>query len=198
MPRLPLLLALLVPALVAAQHPTRPAPTAAPAGRPAREAAQFDFLVGHWEVTARPKATSLATRIHGVPKLVGTWKGWRALEGNGIEDELRLLDGSGNPVTLSLAIRVWNNEERSWQTTAVDAYRGRVSTGNAHWSGTSMDAMVKGADPSGKPSLTRTRFLDITPNAFRWVQDRSLDDGKTWEEKVLVIEAKRVAATAPR
>jgi hypothetical protein len=29
-------------------------------------------------------------------------------------------------------------------------------------------------------------------------QDRSLDDGKTWTEAVLRIDAKRVATTAPR
>ena len=44
-----------------------------------REAEQFAFLVGHWEVTVTPKVSSLAARIHGSPTYLGTWKAWPAL-----------------------------------------------------------------------------------------------------------------------
>ncbi len=44
--------------------------------------------------------------------------------------------------------------------------------------------------------MTRTRYYDITADAFRMQQDRSTDNGKTWEEGVLTIDAKRVAASA--
>ena len=78
-----------------AQHDGGAAPRAVSAAP--REAAQFDFLIGQWEVTVTPKATTLAARIHGVPKLSGVWKVWRAMDGFGVDDELRIVDGSGNP-----------------------------------------------------------------------------------------------------
>ena len=48
----------------------------------------------------------------------------------------------------------------------------------------------------GKTIQTRTRYFDIGADAFRMQQDRSEDDGKTWDEAVLTIDATRTAATA--
>ena len=117
------------------------------------------------------------------------------MDGHAIEDELRIVDGSGNPTALSLAIRAWNATERRWVTTAVDGQRGRLSTGTAVMTQGRMELTGKGSEPG---ALTRSRFTDITPTSFKFVQDRSSDDGKTWDEAALVIEAKRVSATAPR
>ena len=61
-----------------------------------------------------------------------------------------------------------------------------------------MRVTTKGQDQEGKPTLSRTRFYAISASAFRFVTDRSHDDGKTWDEAVLRIEAKRVSATAAR
>ena len=162
------------------------------------EATQFDFLIGQWELTVRPRATTLATKIHGVPKLVGTWKAWRAFDGWGIEDELRIMDASGNLMSLAHAMRFYDATGRQWMTTLLDVYRAKFSTSTATWSGKEMTVMSRGTDQEGKPVLMRTRFFDITASAFRYQQDRSLDDGKSWEERTLMIDAKRVAAAAPR
>jgi hypothetical protein len=180
-----------------AQHPGRATPAVPATGVPV-EAAQFDFLIGQWDLVVKPKASGLAARIHGAPRLLGTWKAWKALDGRGVQDELRIVDASGNPSALSLAVRVWSAADRRWNATSVDAYRGRVSTSSATWSGSVMEASGKGFDPAGAAVTTRTRFTAITPSSFRFTQDRSADEGRTWEEGVLVIEAKRVSATAPR
>jgi hypothetical protein len=187
------LLFVATPLLATAQHPTRSAPP--PQATTPREASQFDFLLGQWELTVRPKVSGLAARIHGAPRLLGTWKAWKVLDGNVIEDELRIVDGSGNPTALSLSIRAWNATERRWVMTAVDGQRGRFSTATAVQAQGRMDVTGRSSDPG---VVTRSRFTDITPSAFKFVQDRSNDDGKTWEDAVLVIEAKRVSATAPR
>jgi hypothetical protein len=184
----------LVPALAFAQHPGGGATAStAPA-----EARQFDFLIGQWELVVRPKVSTLAARIHGAPKLLGTWKAWRAFDGFGIEDELRIVDGSGNPASLGSSMRAWSTAERKWLITTLDAYRGRMTSASAEWRGSEMVVSGRGTDAEGKPTILRTRFFAITPAAFRFQQDRSSDDGKTWEEGVLKIEAKRVAATAAR
>ncbi len=185
-------LTVLAPSGTGAQQPARPSP---PANTPAREAAQFDFLVGQWELEVTPKVSSLAARIHGAPRLLGSWKGWKALDGHGIEDELRIVDRSGNPTALSLAVRVWNAAERRWVVSSTDAYRARVTQATAQWDGTVM-SLVGTAD--GGMLRTRSRFSAITPGTFRFEQDRSEDGGKTWQERALVIQARRVAAVAPR
>ena len=162
-----------------------------------REASQFDFLIGQWQLEVRPAVSSLAAKIHGVPKLIGTWKAWRALDGFGIEDDLRISDESGNPRTLAHAVRVYDAAARRWTTSTLDVYRATFGTSTAEWVENQMTATSRGTDKDGKPVVTRTRFSDITPTAFRFVQERSTDEGRTWAE-TLRIQAKRTAPTAAR
>lgn len=168
------------------------------ASTPPAEARQFDFLIGQWELVVTPKATGLAARIHGAPRLLGTWKAWRAFDGFGIEDELRIMDRSGNPSSLTHTLRAFSAADRRWNTTSLDVYRGRVSQSTAAFANGEMVVSGRGTDAEGKPQLIRSRFTAITANGFRLQQDRSSDDGRTWEEAVLKMEAKRVAAAAPR
>jgi hypothetical protein len=186
---------LVVPGVSAAQHGPAAAP---PAQTPPREATQFDFMVGQWELVVKPLATSLAARIHGAPRLSGTWKAWRALDGWGIEDELRITDASGNPRAFSHAVRVYDATARRWNVSLLDVYRGVFTTSTADWRDGAMLTASQSTDADGKRYLVRTRYYDVTPTGFRYQQDRSADDGRTWTEGVLRIEARRVAATAPR
>jgi hypothetical protein len=188
------LVLLAAPAAARAQHaaPAFPARVAPP------EAAQFDFLVGQWELTVKPKATSLAARLHGAPRLVGVWKAWRAFDGWGIEDELRIMDGSGNPISLSHTMRAYDATAGQWAQSGFDVYRGQFRSATAQWKDGEMLVSASGTDSEGKPVLSRFRFYQITSTGFTARQDRSVDNGKTWEEGVLTIEARRVAATAER
>ena len=186
---------LLVPSWAAAQHGGGPA-GAAPAA-PA-EARQYDFLVGQWDLKVKVPATSLATRIHGMPRLVGTWKAWRAFDGYGIQDELRITDASGNPMNLTHSLRFYDRTIRRWTITALDVYRGKVTPLTSTWAEGRMNQESEGVDQEGKAFLARARFTDISPTAFTFRQDRSYDGGKSWKEDTLVIEATRIAASAPR
>jgi hypothetical protein len=162
------------------------------------EARQLDFLIGQWELVAEPKVSMLAATFHGQPKLPGVWKAWRALDGFGVEDELRLTDASGNPRSLSKSLRIFDRAARRWSSTTLDVYRARFQTASGEWKGGQATFTGRGTDGDGKPVLTRVRFYDIKPGGFRWQQDRSYDDGRTWDEGTLKIVAKRVAAKAPR
>lgn len=190
-----LLLALLVAAAPAAAQHGHAAPVSytAPA-----EASQFQFLVGQWELVAAPYVPGLAARIHGTPKFPGTWKVWRVLDGWGIEDEIRLTDESGNPRALSHCVRIYDAQTRRWKLSSVDAYRASFHISTAEWRDGEMHGNGEGTDAEARAYVSRTRFYAITPTSFRFQQDRSYDDGKTWTEGFLKIEAKRVAATAPR
>lgn len=168
------------------------------ASRPPAEAREFDFLVGRWELTVTPRVSTLAARIHGPPRLRGTWRAWRALDGWGIEDELRIVDESGNPRSLAHAIRFYDPAARRWTVATVDAYRQRLTQGSAARRGGEMVATGQAIDPDGRSYVTRSRIGRVTPTSFRYQQDRSYDNGATWDEARLVIEARRVGTSAPR
>jgi hypothetical protein len=195
--RLVALLAVISTTPAFGQHAAAPAGSA-PATTAPREASQFDFLVGQWEITVRPLATGLAQRIHGSPRLLGTWKAWRAMDNWGIEDEMRIVDGSGNPSSLSHTLRVFDAAARKWSYTTVDVYRGRITTASGEWQNNRMVLSSRGTDNEGRTYQNRSTFSDITPNGFKFQQDRSFDEGRTWTEGVLRIEAKRTAAAATR
>ena len=183
-----------VPGAATAQH----GDAGVSASTPPAEARQFDFLIGQWELEVKPKVGSLAAMIHGTPKLVGTWKAWRGFDGFGIEDELRVSDASGNPLSLSHALRAWDRAQNRWNVVGVDVYRSRVTQSNAHWVGGEMRLTGAGVDAEGKNYQSRIRYFDIAADHFRMQQDRSYDNGQTWDEAMLTIDAKRTAATATR
>jgi hypothetical protein len=185
-----------LPSVVGAQHDGGAPPrtqSAAP-----REASQFAFLVGQWDVSVMPKVSSLAARIHGAPKLKGSWKAWRAFDGFGVEDELRIFDRSGNPTSLTHAMRFYDAAQGHWTQSMLDVYRARFSSASGDFKGGEMTLVSQGVDAEGKPLTNRSRFYDITAQGFKWQSDRSSDGGRTWETAVLRMEATRVAAVAPR
>jgi hypothetical protein len=188
------LVLLLAPAASRAQHGGggQPVIRSAPAA-----ASQYNFLVGQWELEVHPLVTGLA-RIHGTPKFIGTWKAWRAFDGWGIEDEMKISDGSGNPRTFTHAMRVYDANAQRWTVSSLDVYNQKFATATAKWTGTEINQTSSGTDAEGKPYMSRTRVYDIRPNSFKWQQDRSTDGGRTWTEGTLRIEAKRVSATATR
>jgi len=170
----------------------RPPSTVAP-----REARQFDFLLGQWQVVAEPKVSKLAAIVHGQPKLTGTWKAWRAFDGFGIQDELRLSDGDGNAVLLSCAMRAYDGGAGHWAGTGLDVYRGQFKPSTAEWKDGGMTVLSHGTE-EGREVVWRSRFDAITPRSFHWQQDRSCDGGRTWSEPTLEVEARRAPTPAPR
>lgn len=157
---------------------------------------QFDFLIGQWDVEVRPKVSGIAAAIHGAPKLGGTWKAWRAMDGLAIEDELRILDASGNPISFTHGMRIYSKADRRWKSGSLDAYRARFSESSGEAAGNELVMSGRGTDPQGQPVMTRARYLDIGANGFRMLQERSADEGKTWEETLTIVAKRTGGATA--
>ena len=179
------------PLAALAQHATD-APASMPAVAP--EAGQFDFLLGQWQLDVHPKVSGLVAMIHGTPKLLGTWKAWRT-SGGGIEDEIRVVDGSGNPLSLNRSLRTWDAAQGHWKISGRDAHTGHTSEVIGRLQGNEMHLEGQFTETDGK-TLTRTRYYDIGADSFRMQQDCSEDNGQSWEEGSLTIDAKRTAATA--
>jgi hypothetical protein len=177
------------PLAVFAQNPGS---TAAASAAPAA-AGQFDFLLGQWQLVVHPKVSSLAAMIHGTPKLIGTLKAWRA--GSDVEDEISITDNSGNPLSANHSLRTYDAAQARWKISGRDARKGRSGEATGHWQDGEMRLEGYSTDADGK-TLTRTRYYGITADSFHMTQDISVDDGKTWEEGTLTIDATRVATTA--
>jgi hypothetical protein len=156
---------------------------------------QFDFLLGEWEVSVSPKVSTLAAMIHGTPKLVGHWKAWRAFDGRGIEDELAVTDTSGNPIQQTRSLRVFDAEAAHWVIVSLDGLRAHPgeSTGSVQKGVLQVDG--KGVSGDGTAYLARSRYEDIGAEGFRLRQDRSFDNGATWEEDAIVVDAKKARTT---
>ena len=161
---------------------------------PPAEVKQFDFLLGDWTVVAMPHVSKMVALIHGQPKLAGTWKAWRSVEGFGIEDEMRLQGPSGDPLSFAHTLRIFDRASGRWISTVVDVYRTRVQSSRGTWSGNEMTSQAEVQGEDGKGFLVRSRFAAISADAFHWEQQRSYDAGKTWEEPTLVIDAHRAKA----
>jgi hypothetical protein len=175
---------------VAAPTNTKPV-SAAPV-----EARQFDFLLGSWQLDVHPKVSGLVAMIHGTPRLVGTWKASRSADGLGVDDELRIVDGSGNPISLNRTHRIWVKSEGRWNVSAFDVTHSSASKSTGTWHAGEMQLNGHYTDAGGRPTLTRTRYYNITANGFRMQQDRSTDNGQSWDEAVLTIDARRVSSVA--
>ena len=186
-------LVLTCPVAAIAQHGGDAAAT--PVSSVPAEAKQFDFLLGQWQLEVHPKVSGLGAMIHGAPRLVGTWKAKRSADGRGIEDEMQIVDASGNPMSLSRAQRVYASTEGLWKISGMDVTHGRASNATGKWQGGEMRVDGHSTDAEGKPTLTRTRYYGITADSFHMQQDRSSDNGQSWEEATLTIDAKRAATT---
>jgi hypothetical protein len=79
----------------------------------------------------------------------------------------------------------------------LDVYRGTFNPSSAEWRNGEMIVMGRGTDRDGKTYMARSTYSKITAGSFRFTQERSTDNGKSWKES-LTIDAKRVAATASR
>jgi len=176
----------------------RPQPASTPTVAVAAEAKQFDFLLGHWTIEVHPKVSSIIAMIHGAPRLLGTWQVTRSADGLGVDDEMRIVDGSGNPISLNRAHRTWIAAQKHWKVSGSDVLHKTSSEATGQWIGGEMHLSGQSADTDGTSIWTRTRYFAITSSSFRMQQDRSKDNGRTWDEAMVTIDARRVTATAAR
>jgi len=158
----------------------------------ATELHQFDFLLGQWQVVGELKVPGLIALIHGTPKLAGSWKAWHTADGKGIEDELRLTDVSGNLLSSVRFTRIFSHDENRWTITGLDARDGHAQPATARWQDGEMVVIGGGTDREGKRYRSRMHFKAVTSTGFRMVQDRSYDEGKTWDLAYMTLNASRM------
>jgi hypothetical protein len=148
----------------------------------ASTSADFDFLVGEWDVIYNTKRSGIPPNVHG------TWKGQKLADGRIIADEFRLFGPRDSVVALGTSFRVFDGRTRRWTFRYIDPMReSRWHEGEGWREGA--DMRLDQRMPGG--GMLRIRYYDITPSHFDWKADYSSDSGKTWTTDFIRIEAKR-------
>jgi catechol 2,3-dioxygenase-like lactoylglutathione lyase family enzyme len=141
----------------------------------------YGWLIGDWTMDAT---------MHGddgsVQAAQGTIHfGW-VLEGRAIQD-VWILPGFFHGTTL----RIYDPNLDAWHILWSDPLRQYFTRQMGRPNGN--DIVQEGRNDAGEP--TRWRFTDITPDSFRWIGERSLDDGATWHREA-VFQARRTIVPA--
>lgn len=142
----------------------------------------FDYLLGDWEFNADDKQWG---------KYIGRWSAIK-LEDGQILDEFRVLGDKGETYHITMTVRNYNKHHGRWELLGIDGGSGLRDIGTAIRKGDEMHIDQTYGASTDKPTQWRIRYYNIKPNTFSWTADITKDGGKTWIEKHLVIEAKRI------
>ena len=139
----------------------------------------FDFLYGQWRVVNH----RLLKRLAGCTEwdtFEARQKAWPILAGLGNQDEFRA--EAWRPGFIGMTLRLFNPATRQWSIYWVDKQRAVLDvpvTGG--WHGDT--GVFTGHDVfNGQPILFRFTWTKLGPDAARWEQAFSPDDGRTWEK----------------
>jgi catechol 2,3-dioxygenase-like lactoylglutathione lyase family enzyme len=148
-----------------------------PAADRAEKMALYGWLIGDWTMSATVYADDGSA--HAAQGTIHF--GW-VLEGRAIQD-VWSLPGFFHGTTLRIYDPgldawhiLWNDPLKQYFTRQIGRAKGN-------------DIVQEGRNDTGEP--TRWSFTDITADTFRWIGERSLDDGATWQRQALFL-ARRV------
>ncbi|HUZ65015.1 MAG TPA: hypothetical protein VMU82_15020 [Acetobacteraceae bacterium] len=157
---------------IAALHTDGPAPERAD------KMGLYGWLIGQWEMDATMHGDD-GTRHRGRGEIHFAW----ALEGRAIQD-VWILPG----VFYGTTLRIYDPGLDAWHILWSDPLRQFYTRQIGRAQGP--DIVQEGRNDAG--DAVRWRFIDITPDSFRWLGERSTDGGKTWQLQADFL-ARRVA-----
>ena len=150
-----------------------------PAADRAGKMGLYGRFVGSWELDVTQIADDGTKR-----RRPGEWHfGW-ALEGRAIQDvwivpprgELRRGDAAARVNSYGSTLRVYDPDIDAWRIQWTDPVARSFLQMIGRADGD--DIVQSGTRPDGE--LVRWRFCEITPNAFLWRGEISVDSGATW------------------
>jgi hypothetical protein len=138
-----------------------------PAPDRAEKMGLYAWLIGNWAMEALYYSDDSIPR-HGAGEIHFDW----ALEGRAIQD-VWILPGVFYGTTLRVYDPnldawhiLWNDPVKQLYTRQIGRARGK-------------DIIQEGRDDAG--GAIRWSFTEITSHSFRWLGERSLDNGETWQ-----------------
>ena len=122
-----------------------------------------------------------------------TWTAKYILAGRAIFEEYRAVDEEGTVVVFGANLRAYDAENAQWVMYWYDALSATLSRlGPPELGGVTVTEESISFKFRIGDALTRARFEDITHDHFVWHGDVSPDDGETWREDTIIVEASRV------
>lgn len=110
------------------------------------------------------------------------WHFYYKFEGRMVQDDFWMYDDEGNTQWGGSTLRTWDLAANRWNNTFIGVhdqgfggvFHGDPVDGEIHLT-------VEGEDPDGRRHISRIFFHDIQDDgSFKWRQERSYDEGKTW------------------
>ncbi len=149
----------------------------------------FAFLIGKWNC-----GVTLKQEDGSSSQLQATWEGRYILDGYVIADEYKMFDASGNLLMLGMNYRAYNSETNSWNMKWLKALSGTwLELGPQKLGGVNISDSSIIFKAEFKPGeLHRIKFSNISEEHFTWSVDISTDNGQTWKDSVMNIQANRV------
>jgi len=150
-----------------------------PASDRADKMSLYGWLIGRWDMHAVVHLDD-GSKHNGRGQIHFGW----VLEGRAIQD-VWILPG----IFYGTTLRIYDPGLDAWHILWSDPLRQlyRRQIGRAR----GKDIVQEGTDDAGTP--VRWSFVDITPDSFRWLGERSPDGGATWRLQA-EFHARRVAA----
>jgi hypothetical protein len=152
------------------------------------ELSQFAFIIGNWRCEARLKGEDGTWRPYQA-----TWVGRYILDGYVIADEYRMTDQTGELILHGMNFRSYSVEKKTWVMRWLNATGFWLELGPENLGGVRVSPKsitFNFIDTFAPDAATRATFSNISESHFTWTGERSLDQGKTWAE-FMVIEAHR-------
>lgn len=110
------------------------------------------------------------------------WLWYYKFNGRMVQDDFWMLGEDGNPVWAGSTLRTWDLQANRWNNMFLGVHGtgfGRMFHGVP--AGEEVHVTVDGEDPDGRTHMNRIFFYDVKDGAFNWRQERSYDNGETWE-----------------
>ena len=153
------------------------------------ELSQFAFIIGKWRCDISLKGEDGTWQPYQA-----TWVGRYILDGHVIADEYRMTNQKGELIVHGMNFRAYSVEKKTWVMRWLDATGSFwVELGPEKLGGVRVAPKTitfNLIDTFAPDALTRVTFSNISESHFTWTEERSLDQGKTWAE-FMVIEAHR-------
>jgi hypothetical protein len=141
--------------------------SASPAADRADKMKLYSWLIGHWTMDAIVYRDD-GTKHEGPGEIHFGW----VLEGRAIQD-VWILPG----IFYGTTLRIYDPGLDAWHILWCDPLRQFYTrqVGRAHGD----DIVQQGTNDAGE--AVRWSFTDVTAESFRWIGERSRDNGKTWQ-----------------
>ena len=136
------------------------------------ELAQYDFLIGDWDV-------EITWYFPGQEASDSTakWHNHWVVNGNVVMLEWR------GPQFTGTELRSWHPEKKIWEGANIyPDFGGGVNSGiTSEKAGDEMLVFIPFDSPDG-PAINRETYYDIEDNSYKMKSDQSFDGGETWEQ----------------